>query len=98
MNPAADFFRRHGAIPVTPSGPAWRDADDISLLAWFRADRAVAVHGWHLDAGREATPAERARTLPRYNELAAEVARRARLPGASAALVGAAFAAGLMTS
>lgn len=97
MDPVKGFFRRHAAVPVTPSGPAWRDADDVSLLAWFRADRAAAVHGWHLDAAREATPEERAGTLPRYNELAAEVARRARLPGASAALVGAAFAAGLMT-
>lgn len=95
MNPVADFFRRHHAVPAGSSGPAWSQAPEAVLLDWFRQYAAVCRCGWNGDAGREATPEERRGMLPTYQEIVTEVHARAAREGASPAIVGASIRANL---
>jgi hypothetical protein len=98
MNPIADFFRRHGAVPANDTGPQWDRASEAVLLGWFGQLASIVRCGWNAEAGRNATPTERQGQASLYAEIVAEVQRRASRSDASPEIMAAAFRAVLPVS
>jgi hypothetical protein len=91
MNPVADFFRRHHAVPANDRSPQWRQATDAALLDWWNAYAGIVRCGWNRELKRDATIEERRALLPLYQQIAAEIQRRAEESDASPEIMGAYF-------
>ena len=91
MNPISDFFRRYSGVPATDAGPTWSQAEEAVLLDWFNSMASVVRCGWNRQQEREATASERRGCVWVYNEIVAEVRKRANRPNASPAILAAYF-------
>jgi len=72
MDALKAFFRKYNAIPATDAGPAWSQATEDVLIGWFDT---------YYGMPNRSAPAQKL-----YDDVVAEIRRRAYMPNCSDAI------------